>query len=420
MLTMIKMAWKNIFRYKNRTIITILAIAISVFIAVVIDALLMGIFNQSNLNMVNYEASEAVIYANGYLEEKDKYPLDLVIDSTQREQIESLLRANKVKFAPRYRTTAELVFYDEDKEFEGILNVLFYGVSDLDKEVFQLESSLESGTWIEEGDDSIVVGSGVADKLGLKVGDLLTLQCEGKDGYAQSVDVLVKGIVNTENYSVNSSMAYMALDQVDSYLGLEGCVNMYAISDGKMGLASSSFAASIKKLLKSVDGVQVYSFEEDNEGYMAILNGDKGSSYLVLIFLFIIAGAGIVNTMVMSVLERRKETAMLRAMGFSNGSIKLLFVSEGFIIGVVGAVVGLILGAAVNYPLAKYGINLEGAVEGNTIDIGYRISLIFKATWSTHSFVVIPLLGVALTVLASYFPVSRIGKGQIANMLRRV
>lgn len=70
MLTMITMAWKNIFRYKNRTILTITAIAISVFIAIVIDALLMGIFNQSNLNMVNYEASEVVVYANGYFEEK--------------------------------------------------------------------------------------------------------------------------------------------------------------------------------------------------------------------------------------------------------------------------------------------------------------------------------------------------------------
>ncbi len=420
MLTMLKMAWKNIFRYKNRTIVTIAAIAISVFIAVVIDALLMGVFNQSNQNMVNYEASEAVLYAKGYLEEKDKYPVDIVLKEAERKEIEEILEANKISYAPRYRTTAELVFYDEEKDFEGVLNVVFYGVSEKDKDVFLLDGAVESGAWIEEGDDSIVVGSGVADKLGLEVGDLLTLQCEGKDGYAQSLDVLVKGVVNTENYSVNASMIYMALDQVDAYLGLDGSVSLYALSDGKMGLASSSFAAKVKSLLKDVDDVQVYSFEEDNEGYMAILNGDKGSSYIVLIFLFIIAGAGIVNTMVMSVLERRKETAMMRAMGFSNNSIRLLFVSEGFIVGMIGSVIGIVLGALVNYPLAKYGIDLQGAVDGNTVDMGYRISLIFKATWSTHSFVVIPLLGVALTVLASYFPVSRIGKGQISNMLRKV
>lgn len=420
MLTMITMAWKNIFRYKNRTILTITAIAISVFIAIVIDALLMGIFNQSNLNMVNYEASEVVVYANGYFEEKDKYPSDIVIDKNQREQMENILESNKINFAPRYRTTAELVFYDEDKDFEGVLEVVFYGISELDKNVFHLAETIESGSWIEEGDDSIVVGSTVASKLGLKVGDLLTLQCNGKDGFSQSVDVMVKGIINTENYSVNSTMVYMALDQVNDYLDLDGSVNMYAISDGKMGLASRRFASKIKNLLKNVDGVQVLSFEEDNEGYMAILNGDKGSSYIVLFFLFIIAGAGIVNTMVMSVMERRKENAMLRSMGFSSGSIKLLFVFEGLIIGVIGSAFGSILGAIVNYPLAKYGINLQNAVEGNTIDMGYRISLIFKATWSAHSFVIIPLLGVVLTILASYFPVSRIGKGQISNMLRMV
>lgn len=196
--------------------------------------------------------------------------------------MENILESNKINFAPRYRTTAELVFYDEDKDFEGVLEVVFYGISELDKNVFHLAETIESGSWIEEGDDSIVVGSTVASKLGLKVGDLLTLQCNGKDGFSQSVDVMVKGIINTENYSVNSTMVYMALDQVNDYLDLDGSVNMYAISDGKMGLASRRFASKIKNLLKNVDGVQVLSFEEDNEGYMAILNGDKGSSYIVL------------------------------------------------------------------------------------------------------------------------------------------
>ena len=421
MLSLFKMAWRNIFRYGNRTAVTIVAIAISVFVAILVDAVIMGIMTQSNLNMVNYEASEVVVYPDGYFEEKDKFPSDIVIDSSARDMVENTLDSKGIIYAPRYRTTAELVFYDEDKDFEGVLETILYGVDPVrDSQVFLLKDSLESGSWVEEGDDSIVVGSTIASKLGLEVGDLVSLQCEGMGGFAQSFDVLVKGIVNTEDYEVNSTMLYMPLDQLDAYLELEGGVNLYAVSDGIMSsMAGSSFVSKVKKALDGIVGIEVYGFEEDNEGYMAIVNGDVGSSYMILFFLFIIAGAGIVNTMVMSVMERRKETAMMRSMGFSSGSIKLLFVLEGLVIGLIGAAVGLVLASVVNYPLAKIGLDFTSYVDGD-LDFGYRVSFVFRSVWSVHSFVAIPLIGIALTVVSSYIPVSKIGRGEISDMLRKV
>lgn len=421
MLSLFKMAWRNIFRYGSRTAVTIVAIAISVFVAILVDAVIMGIMTQSNLNMVNYEASEVVVYPDGYFGEKDKFPSDIVIDSSTRDMVENTLDSKGIIYAPRYRTTAELVFYDEDKDFEGVLETILYGVDPIrDSQVFLLKDSLESGIWVEEGDDSIVVGSTIASKLGLEVGDLVSLQCEGMGGFAQSFDVLVKGIVNTEDYEVNSTMLYMPLDQLDAYLGLEGGVNLYAVSDGIMSsMAGSSFVSKVKKALDGIVGIEVYGFEEDNEGYMAIVNGDVGSSYMILFFLFIIAGAGIVNTMVMSVMERRKETAMMRSMGFSSGSIKLLFVLEGLVIGLIGAAVGLVLASVVNYPLAKIGLDFTSYVDGD-LDFGYRVSFVFRSVWSVHSFVAIPLIGIALTVVSSYVPVSKIGRGEISDMLRKV
>ena len=72
-----------------------------------------------------------------------------------------------------------------------------------------------------------------------------------------------------------------------------------------------------------------------------------------------------------------------------------------------------------NYPLARIGLDFTGFVGGD-LDIGYRISFVFHSVWSVHSFVAIPLIGIALTVLASYLPVSKIGRGQISDMLRKV
>ncbi len=419
MLTILKMAWRNIFRYRSRTTITLVAIIVSVFIAILVDAFLMGIFSQSEVNMLSYECSEVVVYADGYLEEKEKFPADIVIDPDTRNQIESAFQRNGIKYAPQYMTTAELVFYDEDADFEGTLNTILLGVDpDMDSLIFLRKEGVETGQWLEEGDDGIVVGAGVAGKLGLEVGDILTVECKGMSGFAQTMDVLVKGILNTENTTFNASYVLMSLDQLDAYLELDGSVNMYAVSDGKMSKASDSFTERIRKVLADVDGIKVYDFEEDNAGYMAILNGDKGGSYVVLVFLFIIAGAGIVNTMVMSVLERRKENAMLRAMGFKARAIKALFLTEGLIVGIIGSMIGTLLGAIVNYPFARFGIDLTGLMEG--VDMGYRVSFIFRSAWSSHSFVSIPVLAVVLTMLASFIPVSRVSKGEIAETLRKV
>lgn len=419
MLTILKMAWRNIFRYRSRTTITLVSIVVSVFIAILVDAFLMGVFTQSEVNMLSYECSEVVVYADGYLEKKELFPADIVIESDTRNQIESAFRREGIDYSPQYRTTAELVFYDEDADFEGTLNTILLGVNpNMDSNVFLRKEGIETGEWLEEGDDGIVVGAGIAGKLGLEVGDILTVECKGMSGFAQTIDVLVKGIMNTENTTFNASYVLMSLDQMDAYLELDGAVNMYAISDGKLSRASDSFTEKVRRVLSGIDGIQVYDFEEDNAGYMAVLNGDKGGSYMVLVFLFIIAGAGIVNTMVMSVLERRKENAMLRAMGFKARTIRILFLTEGMIVGVIGSILGTLLGALVNYPFARFGIDLSNLMDG--VDMGYRISFVFKSAWSSHSFVSIPILAVILSTLASFIPVSRVNKGEIAATLRKV
>ncbi len=419
MLTILKMAWRNTFRYRSRTTITLVSIVVSVFISILVDAFLMGVFSQSEVNMLSYECSEVVVYADGYLEEKEKFPADIVLGPETRDEIENTLQKSGIKYAPQYMTMAELVFYDEDADFEGTLNTILLGVDpSMDSDVFLRKEGMETGQWLEEGDDGIVVGAGVAGKLGLEVGDILTVECKGMSGFAQTMDVLVKGIMNTENTTFNASYVLMSLDQLDAYLELEGSVNMYAISDGKLSKASDSFTEKVRRLLSDVDGIKVYDFEEDNAGYMAILNGDKGGSYVVLVFLFLIAGAGIVNTMIMSVMERRKENAMLRAIGFKARDIKLLFLAEGLIVGIFGSLIGTLLGVLVNYPLARFGIDLTNLMDG--VDMGYRISLVFKSAWSSHSFVSVPVLAIILSTLASFIPVSRVSKGEIAATLRKV
>jgi ABC-type antimicrobial peptide transport system permease subunit len=147
---------------------------------------------------------------------------------------------------------------------------------------------------------------------------------------------------------------------------------------------------------------------------LAMFGNANGIVYNKKVF----AAAGITNTMLMAVMERRKECAMLRAMGFSRGAVTSLFVWEGVMTGLLGALSGALAGALATYPLAKYGIDLSGMLPAD-IDLGYRITLVMRSGYYPQSFIGIPLCAVALSALSCLVPVARATKEDVASLLRR-
>ena len=121
----------------------------------------------------------------------------------------------------------------------------------------------------------------------------------------------------------------------------------------------------------------------------------------------------------MAVMERRKENAMFRALGFSRRSIVSLFVLEGTLTGIIGALIGALLALFVMIPLSKYGLDFT-ALLSEEMDIGYRMPLILRPTLFWQSFVFIPILAVLLSSLSAFFPVYKTGKEEIADLFRRM
>lgn len=98
----------------------------------------------------------------------------------------------------------------------------------------------------------------------------------------------------------------MDLSVLDDYLFLDGAVSEIDISDARTSVASRRLTSRVEKLIGN-EPLSAYYYEDVNSDLTAIMNGDKGSSIIVLVFLFIIAAAGISNTMIMAAMERRRE-----------------------------------------------------------------------------------------------------------------
>ncbi len=415
---LLSVSLKNMARYRTRSVITVVAVTVSVFISIVCDGFLRGIFDLSTYNLLSCESSEVTVYREGYFEKRNEYPDDIFIERDEGEKLFSILDENGYDYAPRYKTAATLLYWNEEEEMEMELQSLLVGVDpEKDGSVYGISSSAQEGKWLEKGEDGVAVGSKIAEKLGVTVGDFITLSVSGRDGFREVLDEEIVAIINSENPSVNKSEVFMDLSVLDSYLILDGGVSEVSVSDSKAGVAGRSFAEKIEKLLPS-SALRAYYYEDVNSDLMAIMNGDKGSSIVMLVFLFIIAAAGISNTMIMAAMERQRESAMMRCLGFSRRSVTLQFVFEGFLSGVIGSLIGMIFALAVLYPLSVYGIDISGLVN-DSIDFGYRVPLTLKAGFFVQSFVTIPLLAVLFSALSAFFPIRHYGRTEIAELLRR-
>ena len=416
MLKGLKLSLRNLSRYRTRTVITIMAVLISVLISTVVDGLIRGMFTMSTSNLINYESSEVTVYQEGYFEKRKEYPSDIFISGDSVSSALTKLDAAGIPATPRYKAVSEVISYSEAEDAEFSLNVILVGVDkERDGRVFRISESLTDGTWFG-AEDEIILGSRIAEKLNLTVGDMVTLSTTGAMGFAETLDLTVGGIINSEDPQVNMSQVFVSLADLDSYLMLEGGATEIAVSDGLPSVATDRFRDRVQKTIGPELDARYY--EEVNEDIIAIMNGDKGSSLLMLLFLFIIAAAGISNTMLMAAMERRKESAMLRSLGFSRGSIVSLFVLEGTLTGIIGAVLGALLALLVMIPLSQYGLDFT-ALLSEDMDIGYRIPLILRPGLYWQSFVLIPALAVFLSAASAFFPVHKTGKEEIADLFRR-
>jgi ABC-type lipoprotein release transport system permease subunit len=249
----------------------------------------------------------------------------------------------------------------------------------------------------------------------------------------QLLDVVVVGVINSPAPLPNGNTAYISLDILQDEAGmmLEGAVTELAIReknapDSRLPGESES-AAAITAALERGLAARGLSLPEELEvrawldyladylGYEAI---QTGAPQILTFLLFVLSFLGISNTILLSILERTKETGMMRALGMTDKQMILTYMLEAGFLGFIGSVFGIILGCVINYPVVKYGIDFSSVADTLSGGIGFRTTGIFRSVWN------IPLIigsGIIATLLAScmaFFPTRRALKLPITESLR--
>jgi ABC-type antimicrobial peptide transport system permease subunit len=143
----------------------------------------------------------------------------------------------------------------------------------------------------------------------------------------------------------------------------------------------------------------------------------KSSSNGMLLFLiFIIAAVGVSNTMLIAVYERIREFGMMRALGMDDVSIRTTMVFEAGIIGLLGSLAGLLLGAAATFWLVNWGLDLSGFY--GDVSIGYRVTGVFRGAWNPAIMVTALVFGVLAAMAIALLPARRALRLDVVQCLR--
>ena len=284
----ISLAFKNLMRYKRRTIITAVAIAVGLMMYIFVDSLLLGAEYESMRNLRWYETSSARIMHTDYREDRMLMPLDVSIEDPY--SIISQLEQAGYKAAPRIMFAADLILHSEDFGEDGNMAALVTAVDpNLDNSVFRFADTLVEGRFCEPGTNEVVIGSWFAEDIGAELGYWITLVTRGNGGFYEAMDMQIVGIVDCPNPNVNRTLLMVPIDTISDYLAMEGNateINIALPESEDSGKAVERIQDMIDPTGKSLVAV---SWEELAHDYIALAEAKRGGTGMILFLVFIIA-----------------------------------------------------------------------------------------------------------------------------------
>lgn len=348
---LLKLAWRNIWRNKRRSFITIAAVFFAVLLAVGMRGMQIGTYE------VNIET--AVKLFSGYLQiQRESYRENPSLRKSFQltPEIAQLLENDPAitGYAPRVYADGLISFKDNS------LGAAIYGVvPEMERNVITFEEKLEAGEFPQTDTTSkVVVGYKLLENLNAHIGDRIVILSQGYDGILGNLIFQIAGTIKTGSPDFDRGSVFMGLSKLQELLAMEGRINVVAIAAEKLDQVDA-VKNRLNQSLTEQDLVAL-SWDEVMPELKQIIELDNVSGILMLAILVVVVAFGILNTVLMSVTERFREFGISLAMGMPQGALVILVILESIIITLIGMALGNLAAYGVNYYLVQNPIVFGG------------------------------------------------------------
>ena len=360
--SLIKIAYRNIWRNKRRTVFCITAVGIAVFFVVVYSSLIGGMIKSINDTVQIYELGHISVVSSTYEAESEYLPVQYPIeDGVSWKELEaSIMKIPGVSHVfPRITTFASL-------QESTIKHAILWGINITDEMAvnnFNLSyrsDGLTEGRWPAPGSNEIAIGHVFAHKSGLTVGDEIPLRTTSAQFSDRFWSPVITGIFSFDYIKIDEQYIIADFERLQRLLFLdEGTQSLVIFADD--GSRSASIAAAVQNLL-GYDSI-VTNWQDNY--WVAVMKMVTPVYTVIFLVFLIVASFLIVNTVVMIVYERIKEIGMMGCLGMTRSEIVKVFFFESLFMAALGALAGVILGGLIAGVFSQNPIRM-GDLWGNT------------------------------------------------------
>lgn len=286
---------------------------------------------------------------------------------------------------------------------------------DQERLITTMSGYIESGRYLGKGEKELVVGTKLAKRLDLRLGEKAVIMAQAADGSMGAEVFRLVGIHRTNSETFDDQFAYIPLSGFQELLGRPGQINNYVLR-----LKDIEEVGNVAKSLSSAlqgRGVRVYAWSDIDHEIIGVQAFQNAILDIVLVVVFLIVALGILNTQLMSLFERVREFGVLMAIGARPRWIMRLILAESALLGAVGTCLGVVIGALLIAHFGRVGLALPVG-EAFSYFLPFPTVIFMRPSWGAHAFA---CGAVFFTTLAAAIPPAlRAGRLKPAEALRHV
>ncbi len=392
---LVTLAWRNIWRNRRRTLITMASIVFAVVLCVLMNSIKKGLLDRMKENVVSLYSGYAQIHKNGYwdkrtLENTFVHQPDLVKTVSQYAEIKNLiprLESFTLAASDDYAKGSMIVGIDPSAEAS----------------VTKLHDKVKAGSYLQADDEAVLVSEGLAEYLKLNVNDTIIILGQGYQGVNAVGKYEIKGLLKFGSPELNKGLIYIPLKESQKLFGAYNRLSAFVLmldNIDKSQVVSNRLAARLGS------EYEVMSWQTMAPELDQFIESEQRENIVFQAVLYMLIAFGIFGTILMMTLEREREFGILTAIGMRKFPLSMMVVMENLMISLGGAFGGFLLSMPVVYYFFKYPIRLTGTLAEAYENFG--LEPIFYFSIEPIVFYTQALIVMVLASVLSFYPILKI------------
>jgi len=401
-----KIAWRNLWRNKRRTMITIASVFFAIFLALLMRSMQHGSYDLMEHDAIRNSTGFIQIHAPGYWEDKT---IDNTFVSSQKLMDEVKSNENISMVIPRLESFA-LASSGNITKGIGVIGT----TPEIENSITRLNERVVEGKYFKsDNDNGVLLGEDLAKYLEIKVDDTLVLLSQGYHGITAAGEYQVRGILHFPAPEMNKQLIYMTLNAAQYLFAADGRVTSYSIMLDKPKDLDETFAQLNSEL---GNDYEVMPWGEMLVELKQQIESDNISGMFMLAILYVVVAFGIFGTILMMTHERRHEFSVMIAIGMQRYKLSVIVFFETIYMGLIGVLLGALGAMPIIYYFFNNPIPLKGEMAKAMEE--FNVQPILPFAFDGSIFLSQGIVVFILTVIIALYPFINISKFNLTNGLR--